>query len=382
MKRQARKAGLDTGLILISLGVVFTAMFLSDSAGEITKTYMRKLGIMTASLSAPDAGVLVMREYMCSVISEHEGDTEPTINQDPSEFTAEPEKREPEPEIPEITYDEKDIAAAESTIPPERRGVIEQIQFSSTGDGANYFHSGNGSLRNATDFATSEMQAVVDGEFGMHIDKNSTEPQVLIVHTHSTESFDRFDAGFYDSEYPTRSTDSEKNIVAVGKVLCDTLNKIGINSVHATEYHDYPSYNNSYSRSRVTVQDYLTRFPSIKIVLDIHRDGIQREDGTRVKPTFISGGQKTAQIMIVCGAGDSDSAVPNFRENLKFAARLQDSAQTLFPGFTRPALFAYRFYNHDLTTGSLVVEIGSESNTLTEQKNAAKLLAYALDGAF
>ncbi|MEG2258784.1 MAG: hypothetical protein RSB78_01220, partial [Oscillospiraceae bacterium] len=137
MKRQARKAGLDTGLILISLGVVFTAMFLSDSAGEITKTYMRKLGIMTASLSAPDAGVLVMREYMCSVISEHEGDTEPTINQDPSEFTAEPEKREPEPEIPEITYDEKDIAAAESTIPPERRGVIEQIQFSSTGDGAN-----------------------------------------------------------------------------------------------------------------------------------------------------------------------------------------------------------------------------------------------------
>ncbi|MEG2524605.1 MAG: stage II sporulation protein P, partial [Oscillospiraceae bacterium] len=211
-----------------------------------------------------------------------------------------------------------------------------------------------------------------------NIELNSDKPQVLIVHTHSTESFDRFDAGFYDSEYPTRSTDSERNIVAVGEALTQKLNALGINTVHASEYHDYPSYNNAYSRSAETIKSYLAQYPSITVVLDVHRDGIQREDGTRLKPTAIIDGEKAAQIMIVCGAGDETDAVPGFRENLKFAARLGDSAERLHPGLVRPVLFTYRHYNQDLTNASLLLEVGSESNTLGEAKRAAQLFADAL----
>ncbi len=381
MGRQAGRRARDIAMCAVSIGVVgFAAVF---GAGDTTREYMQKVGIVSASLAVPDAGVNVLREHMESVVSNAErGEVEPQtpvlVVPDSSEGGTQDTPQTP---VPVITYDENDIAAAESLIPAERRGAIEQVQFASHTTGDLFFHYGGGTLRNATEYNTNELQSVVNEAMSLSIDWNATEPQVLIVHTHSTESYDRFDAGFYDSEYPTRTTDSENNIVATGQVLCDELNKLGINTVHATEYHDYPSYNNSYSRSRVTIQDYLTRYPSIKVVLDLHRDGMQREDGTRVKPVLEMGDQKIAQIMIVSGAGD-DQEVPNFRENLKFAARLQDSAETLFPGLTRPVYFAYRFYNHDLTPGSLLIEFGSEANTLSESKNAAKCVALALADVF
>ncbi len=384
MSRQAGRRARDIAMSVLSIGIVgFAAVF--GGAQTAAREYIQRLGIVSASLAVPDAGIPALREYMQTIVSDAErGETEPdlpvlvepdnTQQEDAQAGEAEPEETAP-------VYDQNDLAAAEALIPEERRAPLEQIQFASTGTGGNYFYYGAGTLNNATEYATSEMQSVVDSDMALDIEMNATEPQVLIVHTHSTESFDRFDVGFYDTEYPTRTTDSENNIVAVGQVLCDELNALGINTVHATEYHDYPSYNNSYSRSRVTVQDYLTRYPSIKIVLDIHRDGMQREDGTRVKPVVEIGGEKIAQIMIVSGAGD-DQPVPEFRENLKFAARLQDSAESLFPGFTRPVYFAYRYYNHDLTPGSLVIEVGSEGNTLQEAKNAAKCIALSLANLF
>ncbi len=381
MNRQTVRRVRDAALCCLSLGVIGGTV-LWGGAGEAAQAYLLRLGIVSASLAAPDAGAQVLRDYMLGVAGEAaEPEPAPSLP-----AAAEPEPEPPaeppaEPEPPAVQYDENDLAAAEALIPAERRGPIEQAQFASSGTGDNFFYYGAGALNNATEYDTAEMQAVVDGEMTLSIQLDATEPQVLIVHTHSTESFDRFDAGFYDSEYPTRTTDSEQNIVAVGQTLCDELNALGINTVHATEYHDYPSYNYSYSRSRVTIQDYLTRYPSIRVVLDIHRDGMQRADGTRVKPVIEIGGQKTAQLMIVSGAGD-DEPVPNFRENLKFAARLQDSIQTLYPGLSRPVYFAYRFYNHDLTPGSLVIEVGSEANTLTEAKNTAKCIAQALNALF
>ncbi|MEG2083675.1 MAG: stage II sporulation protein P, partial [Oscillospiraceae bacterium] len=292
---------------------------------------------------------------------------------EPQENDAQPDEPPPEP-----VYDEEDVVAANALVPAERRGTIEQTQYLANPSGEIYFAYGALSVRNSTEYANNEMLAAASEAPAYNIELNSDKPQVLIVHTHSTESFDRFDAGFYDSEYPTRSTDSERNIVAVGEALTQKLNALGINTVHASEYHDYPSYNNAYSRSAETIKSYLAQYPSITVVLDVHRDGIQREDGTRLKPTAIIDGEKAAQIMIVCGAGDETDAVPGFRENLKFAARLGDSAERLHPGLVRPVLFTYRHYNQDLTNASLLLEVGSESNTLGEAKRAAQLFADAL----
>ncbi len=383
MKRKHLQIKRDTVYVAVSLLTVASFLFSCGDLQEFTAITLRRFGILTASFADPEAGIAVMRRHMSTVLgSEHQD--EPVSEPMSPANEAQPEPAAPDkiPEISSPTAEETDLAAAESLVPEERRGPIEQAQYLSIGEGDNYFYYGSGSLRNATNIATSELQALVDSSsFHVDLERNSSEPQVLVVHTHSTESYDRFDVGFYDAEYPTRSTDSEKNVVAAGEVLCETLNALGICAVHATEYHDYPSYNNSYSRSRVTVQSYLDQYPSIKLVLDIHRDGIQREDGTRVKPTVLVGGAKAAQIMIVAAAGTDEDAVPNWADNLTLASRIQSSAEALFPGFTRPALFAYRYYNQDMLSGYLLVETGSESNTLTEAKNAMVLLAHAIDDA-
>jgi len=366
MKRQAPKKIKDT----IAIVLIFAIPFASSLFGETG--LLGGLGMRAAELSAmlsmPEAGVTVMMDQVRSVVEEYSADP----GYQPDDYVS------PADDSGESLLGLSDIERAEATIPPENRGPIETAQYASHGHGDNYFDYGAGSIRNATNYSNSEMQKAADGALPFNIAINSKEPQVLIMHTHSTESYDPYDAGFYDIDYPTRSTDITQNINAVGKEITDTLNSLGINTIHATEYHDYPSYNNAYSRSALTTQSYLDKYPSIKIVLDIHRDGIQREDGTRIKPTAIIDGKKAAQIMIICGADDGSMDLPNFRENLKFAVKLQDSAESLYPGFTRPLYLAYRHYNQDLTTGSLLVEVGAESSTLAEAKYSGQLVARSL----
>ncbi len=271
-----------------------------------------------------------------------------------------------------------DKETAEAVIAEENRGPIEETQYRSHGTGDDYISYGAASIRNATNYSNGELAEAVVAPLAFDIELNSENPQVLIVHTHSTESYDRYDAGFYDTTYPYRSTDSQLNVVAVGETMAAELSALGINTVHACEYHDYPSYNNSYSRSRETILSCLEQYPSIKIVIDLHRDGIETDSGTRIKPIAVIDGHKAAQVMIVSGAGDDWDAVPNFKQNLAFAAELQDSIETLYPGLARPVYFAYRHYNQDITTGSILIEFGSHANTLNEAKYAAVLVARAL----
>ncbi len=340
----------------------------------------------TAASAMPDVGVEIFLDDVRAYVEEHSGPAGPQpeiyvppTGEEPETPEATPApQREPEP----LDDLRSDLEKAMAAIPEGNRKPIEQVQFLSHPSGDNFFNYENGTVRNATTYSNSEMLNYAMGDLLFGIELNSTEPQVLVMHTHSTESYDRFDAGFYDVNYPTRSTDIEDNINVVGKQIVDTLNSLGICAIQATDYHDYPSYNNSYSRSAVTVQRELARHPSIKIVLDIHRDGIQAENGTRTKPTAMIDGKKAAQIMIVSGADDGTMNLPNFRENLKLAVRLQNSAESLFPGLTRPVLLAYRHYNQDLTTGSLLIEVGSESNTLEEARYAGELVGRALANLF
>ena len=173
------------------------------------------------------------------------------------------------------------------------------------------------------------------------------------------------------------TTDTAANMVAVGEEMAAVLNAAGITTLHDTTLHDYPSYNGSYEASNATVREYLAQYPSIKVVLDVHRDAIQRADGTRVKPVVTLNGEKSAQVMLICGA-DNGGNLPNFRQNLRFAAAWEARMEALFPGLTRPVLFDYRYYNQDLTTGSLLIEVGGHANTLDEAKRAGRMAAQAL----
>ena len=127
------------------------------------------------------------------------------------------------------------------------------------------------------------------------------------------------------------------------------------------------------------MQQYLAQYPSIKVVLDVHRDAIETENGSRMAPVCTVNGRQTAQVMIICGCDNGTTVqLPDWRQNLRVAAAWERAMEGMYPGFTRPVLFSYRFYNQDLTTGSLLIEIGGHGNNLNEALYAGQLAAKGL----
>ena len=165
-------------------------------------------------------------------------------------------------------------------------------------------------------------------------------------------------------------------MAAVGAEIASVLNQAGITTLQDTTLHDYPSYVGSYERSNETVRRYLEEYPSIKVVLDVHRDAIEKE-GTRIAPLAEINGEEAAQVMIICGC-DNGGNLPNYQRNLAFAAAWESTMEGMFPGLTRPVLFDYRYYNQDLTTGSLLIEMGGHGNTLEQALVSGRLVGQAL----
>lgn len=203
------------------------------------------------------------------------------------------------------------------------------------------------------------------------------EPQVLIMHTHTTESFEPFERDFFDSSFNYRTTDPSKNVVMIGDKITQQLENAGIEVIHDTTIHDYPSYNGSYDRSAETVKKILKEYPSIKVVLDIHRDAIGTNDSI-MQPVVEVNGKDAAPVMIISGCDDGTMDMPDYMKNFRFASLLQQQMSSDYTGFTRPILFDYRKYNQDLTTGSLLIEVGTHGNTLEQVEYSGELLGKSL----
>ena len=268
----------------------------------------------------------------------------------------------------------------EDARPADAGSIIEKTY--PQGSGEKYIPCGTGSIKNNTHQTAADIAAEIENPLPFAIEPNSAEPQVLVMHTHATEDY-RLSAGLWFTPGDgARSTDRSVNMCAVGRVVADTLNAAGINTLHDETLNDYPSYTGSYANSRAVVQQYLAQYPSIKVVLDVHRDAIETEGGSRYAPVCTVEGRQAAQVMIICGCDNGTTVqLPNWRQNLRFAAAWERSMEGLYPGFTRPVLFSYRFYNQDLTTGSLLIEIGSHGNNLNEALYAGQLAAKGLAAA-
>jgi stage II sporulation protein P len=208
-------------------------------------------------------------------------------------------------------------------------------------------------------------------------------PQVLIIHTHTTESFASQDTGLYDPNAPTRNTDKTKSVVRVGDEVAKYLEQNGIGVYHDTSYNDYPDFDGAYGRSLAEIQKDMKKYPSIKVVLDIHRDSIQDADGTRIKPTAVINGKKAAQIMIISGCGEVNSGltVPDWRCNYRFALRIEQQLNKSYPGLARPIDLADKQYNQQVSHGALLVEFGTDVNTLDEVVYAGQLFGQSLAAA-
>ena len=231
-------------------------------------------------------------------------------------------------------------------------------------------------LKNSTGTAIN-VKELLDSKLSFSIEK-TTAPQVLIMHTHTTESFILHGSDYYTANDDPRSLESDKNLIAVGDVFEKILTNAGIGVIHDTTIHDHPSYSGSYDRSASTVRSDLAAYPTVKVVIDIHRDSITR-GSDKIKPIVSIDGKETAQVMLVMGSQTGNiSDFPNWQENLKLAVKYQQKMEETYPGLARSIMLNSAKYNQNLTVGSILLEVGSEANTLTEAKRAAELSANAL----
>ncbi|MBP0964805.1 MAG: stage II sporulation protein P [Oscillospiraceae bacterium] len=234
-----------------------------------------------------------------------------------------------------------------------------------------------GQIRNITEVSNDEVISAAENGADFTL-KADGKIRVMIMHTHTTECYEPEPSDSYDSERSCRTTELSANMAAVGDRIAAELEKAGIGVYHDVTLHDYPSYNGSYERSAETVKAALTEYPDIQIVLDVHRDAMETADGVRLAPVADIDGKTAAQVMIICGADDGTMDMPNFMKNLGFAADLQQALEETAPTLTRPVLFDYRRYNQDLTTGSLLIEVGSHGNSLDEALYSGELIGKAL----
>ena len=201
-------------------------------------------------------------------------------------------------------------------------------------------------------------------------------PQVLIMHTHGSEAYTPDGTDTYVPTGECRTLDTTKNVVRVGDEIAKVLTEMGLTVVHDTQLYDYPEYNGAYDRSLAAVRTWLEQYPSIRVVMDVHRDALVGEDGTIYKPITTVNGEQAAQVMLVMGSNALYDH-PNWQENLSLAVKIQKEMNTLWPTLARPIGLRENRYNQQTTTGSLLVEIGAHGNTLQEALAAARMFARA-----
>lgn len=227
------------------------------------------------------------------------------------------------------------------------------------------------------DFYTLNIEKLLEEKADLKI-SDASQPTVLIYHSHSTESYTLLDAGFYTESSNSKTKDISRNMVRVGDEICKILEERGIGVIHDREIHD-SSYNEAYDSSRKSVQDYLEKYPSIEITIDVHRDSITYKNGTKVKPTATVNDKKAAKMMIISGCEyGSVENFPNWEDNLRFSCAVTNKLATMYDGLMRPILFSERKYNMDLTKNSFLLEIGTDANTLDEACYSGRIFADAL----
>ncbi len=211
---------------------------------------------------------------------------------------------------------------------------------------------------------------------GPSIKLQAGKPQILIIHTHSSEAYSPAGLDKYEDSDTNRTEDKRYSVVRVGDELTDIFEKAGLEVIHDREIHDYPSYTGSYSRTGEAIEGYLKKYPSIKIVIDLHRDALGAGDVV-YKTMAEEDGVCASQIMMLVGTDESGLEHPKWRENLKLALYLQDAVSTAYPTLMRPVEVVPQRYNQQLTTGSMILEVGSSGNTLQEALAAVRLYGKA-----
>lgn len=246
-----------------------------------------------------------------------------------------------------------------------------------TGGGSSY-DPGRVYIKNLTDY-TIDLQALLQAKSPVSITKSDcSAPQILIVHTHGTEAYTPTGSDDqYSASGSYRTLDSSFNVLRIGREIADLLNQRGIGTVHSTVLHDYPSYSGAYTRALADIKGWLDTYPSIQMVIDVHRDALI-EGSTVYKTVAQIEGSPCAQLMLVTGTDGGSLSHPNWEQNAALQVQLHHRLNTAYPSIMRPMSFRAGRYNQHLTAGSMLIEVGTCGNSLQEALTAARLFAETL----
>ena len=242
-------------------------------------------------------------------------------------------------------------------------------------DPGGYTVCGRTYISNSTEYELTAQD--LQAEFAAEL--TAEEPQILILHTHGSEAYTPAETGgvVWSGDY--RTTDSRYNVVHVGDEMAEVFGEAGISVLHDRTLYDYPSYSGAYDRSLAAIQSYLTQYPSIQFILDVHRDAVADGQGNQYKVVSeIEDVGTAAQLTLVVGTDGSGLTHPDWMENLRLAAAIQNEALGTYPTLMRPVLLRNSRYNQHATAGSLLVEAGAAGNSPEEAALAGRLFAETM----
>jgi stage II sporulation protein P len=207
-------------------------------------------------------------------------------------------------------------------------------------------------------------------------DLTGNDPAVLILHTHTTESYTQAGENYVETS-AWRTLDEGYNMLSIGDRVAEILSQYGITALQDRQLHDYPSYNGSYAHARKALRQYLEAYPSICLILDLHRDASETANG-QLRTLATVGNAQSAQLMLVLGTNAAGLKHDRWEENLALALKLQVQLERQTPGITRPLYLRSQRFNQDVSPGALLVEVGAAGNTHAEALLAAEQLAHAI----
>ena len=379
-------------VVLVFVTILITSYIIIYSVNSFStiKSFASTAAEFSAKLNAPRGGELLLNENLSKPSSSNNSEVQVFAQQNPSNANDIENKDELTlmPDITSIIPASSQVNASSvisSNLPvPSSANVlsnglkaVKTLLMGPTSSSV-YVKYQNIWVYNQTASHTADIAKQLAIRPDVHTFK-SKGPQVLIVHTHTTEAYSTTDNGLYDPNISTRNVDKTQSVCRVGDEVQKELEANGIGVINDTTYNDYPNFTDAYARSLAVIQKNMKKYPSIQVVLDIHRDSIQYSDGTRVKPTAVVNGKKVAQLMIVAPCNESTSLpIPDWQINYRFGLRIQQVMEKDYPGLARPLNLCPRRYNMQACHGSLLIEIGTESNTLDEAVYAGHLFGDAL----
>ena len=284
----------------------------------------------------------------------------------------------------EDAYEETILPATDSLSteePPAESAPVEPEAAEPVPTNSNTI-TGAINVNNNTSGITVDPAALCESVLTQTIRPASEGPQILIMHTHGSEAYTMAGEDIYTETDTSRTNDPNYNMIRVGEEMKAVFESMGFSVIHDTTLYDYPSYTGSYNRSLAGIQSWLAQYPSISVVLDVHRDALIASDGTVYKAVTQVSGENVAQVMLVCGTNDAGLNHPNWQQNLNLAAHIQMNMTAIEPTLARPVNLRSQRFNQHMTACSLLVEVGTSGNTLQEALRGARYFAQAAGAVY